>query len=261
MTGSVYDAAAAGWASGAERIYAPLARALVEASPEPVVGRLVADVGAGTGAASRALLADGARVVALDLSEPMLRHGRRHRPPAVVGDVLRLPFGTGTMDGAVAAFVVNHVDPPQAAFAALRRVLRPDGFVLASVFSSRHRLPVKDAADAVCRDFGWEPPTWYAELHERIAPVVGTPEGMAEAAEASGLDVLDAVEGPVEVGTLDAQELAKFRLGQAQLAEFVTGLDPQTKRRLHDALVDACQLHAGPLRPWMITLTARVRPA
>lgn len=260
MTGTAYDAAAAGWASGAERIYAPLARALVETSPEPVVGRLVADVGAGTGAASRVLLKKGARVVALDLSEPMLRHGREHRPPAVVGDVLRLPLGTGTMDGAVAAFVVNHVDPPQAAFAALRRILRADGVVLASAFSSRHRLPVKDAADAVCRDFGWEPPTWYAELHERIAPVVGTPEGMAGAAGASGLDVVDAAERPVEVGTLDAQELAGFRLGQAHLAEFLADLDPSTRRRLHDAVVDACEPHAGPTSPWMVTLTARVCP-
>ena len=57
-------------------MYALLARALVAAAPVPLAGRLVLDLGAGTGVAGQAALAAGARqVVAADLSEGMLRRG------------------------------------------------------------------------------------------------------------------------------------------------------------------------------------------
>ena len=66
------------WADGPGPMYAQLARVLVAAAPVPLAGRLVLDLGAGTGVAGRAALAAGARrVVAADLSEGMLRHGGR----------------------------------------------------------------------------------------------------------------------------------------------------------------------------------------
>ena len=57
---AAYDAAAADWAVGPERVYTPLARALIGAAPVPVAGGLVLDLGAGTGVAGRAALAAGA---------------------------------------------------------------------------------------------------------------------------------------------------------------------------------------------------------
>ena len=78
-----YDAVAADWVGGATgrsgpgSMYEPLARSLVAAAPVPLAGRLVLDLGAGTGVAGRAALAAGARrVVGADLSEGMLRRGR-----------------------------------------------------------------------------------------------------------------------------------------------------------------------------------------
>src|SRR5580700_3658967 len=86
-----YDAAADEWADGPGPMYAPLARALVAAAPVPLAGRLVLDLGAGEGVAGRAALAAGARrVVAVDLSEAMLRRGGGGRP--VVADAVALPF-------------------------------------------------------------------------------------------------------------------------------------------------------------------------
>ena len=76
-----YDAAAGDWAGGPGSMYAPLARSLVAAAPVPLAGRLVLDLGAGTGVASQAALAAGARrVVGADLSEGMLRRGRGGTP-------------------------------------------------------------------------------------------------------------------------------------------------------------------------------------
>ena len=78
-----YDAAAQDWANGPGPMYAQLARVLVAAAPVPLAGRLVLDLGAGAGVAGRAALAGGARrVVAVDLSEGMLRRGGGVHPRA-----------------------------------------------------------------------------------------------------------------------------------------------------------------------------------
>ena len=155
-----YDGAAAAWAGGAELVYGPLADALLARAPD-LTGRLVLGVGAGTGAVSRRLVAGGARAIALDASWSMLAHDAAHRPPGVVGDVNRLPFADDVLDGAAAAFVLNHLADPVSALAELRRVVRPGGFVGASVFSSADRPPAKAAIDEALSRAGWEPPEWY----------------------------------------------------------------------------------------------------
>src|SRR6202021_1592444 len=40
-----YEAAAAGWADGPERVYGPLARALIRAAPVPLAGGRILDLG------------------------------------------------------------------------------------------------------------------------------------------------------------------------------------------------------------------------
>ena len=79
--------------------------------------------------------AAGAHVVAVDASWPILAHQAPSRPPAVVGDISRLPLVEGAVDGAAAAFVLNHLADPGAALVEARRVVRPGGFIVASVFS------------------------------------------------------------------------------------------------------------------------------
>ena len=79
-----YDAAAADWAGGLTgpgSMYEPLARSLVAAAPVPLAGRLVLDLGAGTGVAGRAALAAGARRVVG--GRPVRRHAaaRPRRDP------------------------------------------------------------------------------------------------------------------------------------------------------------------------------------
>ena len=129
-----YEGAAAAWADGAELVYGPLADALLARAPA-VAGRVVLDVGAGTGAVSRRLVAAGASAGAGDASGPMLAHRASSRPPAVVGDISRLPLVEGAVDGAAAAFVLNHLADPVAVLVEARRVVRPGGFIVASVFS------------------------------------------------------------------------------------------------------------------------------
>lgn len=180
-----YDLAAPAWGQGASLVYGPLARALVATGPVGLAGRLVLDVGAGTGVASAALLAAGARPLAVDLSHGMLAWRRAERPPAVVGDVLALPVASGAAGGAVAAFVLNHLEEPVAALAELARVVAPGGPVLASVYSNAEQTEVKQTVDAVVAAWGWTPPDWYLALKERGAPQLGTPRACGPPARSS----------------------------------------------------------------------------
>ena len=79
-----YEATGAAWSRGPALVYDRLAVALVDASPVPLAGRTVLDVVAGTGAASLAAAAVGARVVAIDVAHAMVR-ANRAAPPALVG--------------------------------------------------------------------------------------------------------------------------------------------------------------------------------
>jgi SAM-dependent methyltransferase len=222
-------------------------------------------VGAGTGVASGALLAAGARPLAFDLSHGMLAWRRAERPPAAVGDVLALPVRSGATGGAVAAFVLNHLEEPGAALSELARVVGPGGPVLASVFSNAEQTEVKEVVDTVVAAWGWTPPDWYLAVKQRTAPQLGTPAAMATAAAMAGLGSVQAAERRVDVGLRTPGELVTYRLGQAHVADFLAGLPPPERRRLRDAAVAAVAAAAPePLRPAVIFLAAQApsrRPA
>ena len=120
-----YAGTAAGWARSVSRVYGPLARELVAASPVPLAGAVTLDLGAGTGLVSAALSAVGARPVALDRSPDMLRWRREERPPAAVADATRLPLRADAVQAAFAAFLLNHLPDPVPALRELARVTRP----------------------------------------------------------------------------------------------------------------------------------------
>jgi malonyl-CoA O-methyltransferase len=97
--------------------------------------RVVLDVGAGTGHASRALKRryPAARVIALDFALGMLRAAAAQqswfRPFArVCADAARLPLADGSVDLILSNFMLAWSDPG-AVFAEFRRVLAPHGFL------------------------------------------------------------------------------------------------------------------------------------
>ena len=77
-------------------------------SSHPLAGRTVLDAGAGTGAASSALTARRARVLAMDLSAGMLAWNAATRPPCAAAAICTLPLATEAVDDSVAAFALNH---------------------------------------------------------------------------------------------------------------------------------------------------------
>jgi SAM-dependent methyltransferase len=93
-----------------------------------VDGLIVLDVGAGTGIATRQLLARGARVVAVDRGRRMLALATTRTPglPAVVADGAVLPVADGSVDLVCFAQAWHWLNPVTRVDE-VRRVLRPDG--------------------------------------------------------------------------------------------------------------------------------------
>jgi malonyl-CoA O-methyltransferase len=103
--------------------------------------RVVLDLGAGTGHASRALKDrfPKAQVIALDLAEGMLDEaGRRvgwlRRFDRVCGDAARLPLKDASIDLVFSSLMLQWCDPPDPVLAEVKRVLKPGGlFTFASL--------------------------------------------------------------------------------------------------------------------------------
>ena len=97
-------------------------------------GHDVLDVGAGTGDLSFAAAAQGAQVVAIDLSAGMLAvlarratADQRTRIQLLVGNAQDLPLPDASIDRIITGFTVRNVHDLARAFAEFKRVLRPGG--------------------------------------------------------------------------------------------------------------------------------------
>jgi len=100
------------------------------------VDGLVLDVASGTAGVALQLQArGGVTVVGVDLTEEMLRQGRRRvgaagrgqRIGLVAGRAEQLPFPDGSFDALTFTYLLRYVEDPLATLAELARVLRPGG--------------------------------------------------------------------------------------------------------------------------------------
>lgn len=253
-----YANAADGW-ERASLVYRPLAEALVRRCPTVLHGRLVLDVGAGTGVATEALLAAGASPIAVDRSAGMVAWRREDRPPSAVADARMLPFRDGGFDGAVAAFVLNHLTDPDAGLREIARVVRPGGVVLATVYANSSRSAVRDRVDDVGSRLGFTAPAWYAELKSRATPLLGTVSLMAATAESAGLVDVTVTEEACDVGIHRAAELVDYRFGQAHYAGWLASLDEDDRLDVRARVIDAIEPLMEPYRPTVVFLSARTR--
>lgn len=141
----------------------------------------VLEIAAGTGAVTRhmaAQLPSDVSIVATDLNQPMLDHAMRIgvvRPVTwLQADAMRLPFGDATFDAVVCQFGAMFFPEKAAAYAEVRRVLRPGGTFLFNVWD---RLEDNEFAACVTEEmaglFPGDPPQFLARLphgyHDRLA--------------------------------------------------------------------------------------------
>jgi len=253
-----YSATGGAWQAGPGRVYDRLAEHLVAACPGEVGGRRVLDVGAGTGAASRAAIAAGAaHVVASDLAGGMLVHDAGSRPPAVRGDARFLPFPEATFGAVVAAFCLNHLVEPAEGLAEAARVLAPGGGMVASAYADDDTHPVKASVEAACAAAGWVPGGWYEDLRRDAMPGLATVARAGSAARSAGLHESEVTHQQVPFPDLAPIDLVHWRLGMAQVAPFVAALRPQAREALLADALDRLGPSPPPLVRSMIVITAR----
>jgi demethylmenaquinone methyltransferase/2-methoxy-6-polyprenyl-1,4-benzoquinol methylase len=120
-------------------------------------GSLVFDLACGTGDLSRELERAAYRAVGFDFSFAMLRAAKTSAPLAQA-DILRLPVGDASADGAACGFALRNVVSLHELFAELGRVVRPGGAV-ALLDASRPDNRILRAGHAVYFD--------------RIVPAIG----------------------------------------------------------------------------------------
>jgi ubiquinone/menaquinone biosynthesis C-methylase UbiE len=258
--GDLYEDAHLAWSGAAELVYRPMADALVAHCPVDLAGRLVLDVGAGTGAGSRALEAVGAEPIAIDLAFSMLAHDRAHRPPALVADLYQPPIRAASVSGVLAPFVLNHVDAPADALTALAGCIEHDGVVLASTFSEDDRPPVKDVIDAVALRHGCEMPAAYRFVREAAAPLIGSSTAMAEVASAAGLVDIEVVAESVDTGVSAPKDLVAYRFALPHVAAFLAAQPPHERAAIvAEAVDEVARRHDGAaLAPMVVFLSSRV---
>jgi SAM-dependent methyltransferase len=187
--GTVHEVAVTGFAE-AERYerarpgYPPAAVAWLAEHLRLGPGSVAVDLAAGTGKLTRLLAPTGSTVLAVEPVEEMRRLLARQCPtvPVVAGAAERLPLRAGSVDAVTVAQAFHWFDA-DAAFAELRRVLRPGGRV-GLIWNARDRdVAWVDALwsvmDGVERKAPWRD-------HDRPArEALGTPTGFGPLGEAT----------------------------------------------------------------------------
>jgi len=204
--------------------------------------------------------AGAATIVEVDLSPEMLVWNRADRPPAIVADVMLLPFPNGSFGAAVASFVLNHLTDPVGGLAEIARVVQLGGALVASVYANSSHSESRDAVDTIARAHGWSPPEWYVNLKANAAPLLGTVDQMKAAATAAGLAHIHVDEVQVDVGIEEPGMLVDYRFGQAQFAEWRARLSPHTRAGVRSEAIATIADVMEPYRPRVVFLSARNEP-
>lgn len=160
----------------------------------------VLEVAAGTGLITAAVAPRVRHLVATDYAEPMLVELRRRVEQAGLAnvdcahaDIYALEYAPRTFDAVIAANVLHLVPDLEGALAALTRVLRHGGVLVAPTY---------------CHD-----ETWRAKLTSQLLSVIGQPmhrrfttASLRRAIERAGLEVrlVETVPGLLPVGYIEA---------------------------------------------------------
>lgn len=143
-------------------------------------GRVLLDVGIGTGIVAEQLVRRGIQTVGVDLAPAMLSLARHRLGAAVaVADAARLPVRSSSVAQAVSTWLLHVVPDREAVFAEVARVLEPGGRYY--VIPARGQRPTDDIGTVV------------NELEDLLDPLRSRqdgPEVLAPAAESCGLRYL-----------------------------------------------------------------------
>jgi SAM-dependent methyltransferase len=197
----------------------------------------VLEIAAGTGVATRALasaLPEDVAIVATDLNQPMLDHavklGTRRPVEWRQADALHLPFEDATFDAVVCQFGAMFFSDKPRAFSEARRVLRPGG---ADIFSVWDRIEENEFADvattALAAIFPDDPPRFLA----RTPHGYHDPQRIAQELSAGGFTMPPGIETVAARSRASSPRIPALAYCQGTiLRNEIVARDPA---RLHDA--------------------------
>ena len=134
--------------------------------PVDLDGKLVLDAGCGIGGLTHALVARGARVVALDVGPHLAATTMgRCQCEAVVGTLSALGLASGTFDVVLSSEAVEHTPDPERSVLELYRVVKPGGHLVLSTPNRLWQAPVRAASALRLRPYdGFENFLWPSQL-------------------------------------------------------------------------------------------------
>lgn len=242
---------------------------IVAGRADPGAGARVLDVGCGAGATTldmaRRIGPDGL-AVGVDVSEPLLELGRqRARAEAVANvDFVRADagthdFGEGTFDAAISRYGVMFFEDPDAAFANLRRAMRPGGGLTFACWRSAAENPLTLVPLEAAAPFLPEPPRAPTDGPGRFA--FADADRVRGVLERSGwrrvaIEAID-VETP-----LSLDELTTLSLQLGLLATLLPQQDEGVRERIGEAVAARLESYVEDGRVpmtaacWLVTATA-----
>jgi 2-polyprenyl-3-methyl-5-hydroxy-6-metoxy-1,4-benzoquinol methylase len=116
----------------------------------PPTARDVLDIGCGAGRLGEVLKArQPVTVVGVETVAAAAAEARGRLDQVLIGDIemMDLPFAAGSFDAVVCADVLEHLAEPERLLARIRRWLRPDGRLVASLPNVRHHTVVRGLID------------------------------------------------------------------------------------------------------------------
>jgi ubiquinone/menaquinone biosynthesis C-methylase UbiE len=127
-----FDRIGAGWDEFRQGLFPDVVREEALAAAGVQAGETAADIGAGTGFLTEALVARGLKVIAVDPSEVMLEALSQKFPDSDVvecrtGVVEGLPIEDESVDHTFANMLLHHAEDPPGAVREMTRILRPGG--------------------------------------------------------------------------------------------------------------------------------------
>jgi 2-polyprenyl-3-methyl-5-hydroxy-6-metoxy-1,4-benzoquinol methylase len=142
-------------------------------------GKLVLDAGCGVGGVTKALVANGARVIALDIGPALAAETRaRCGCEAVVGTLTAIGLADASFDAVLSSEAIEHTPDPRQAARELYRLVKPGGHLVLSMPNRLWQAPVR-AASAI----GWRP----YDGHENFL----WPRQLRAVLEQAGAEILD----------------------------------------------------------------------
>ncbi len=147
------------WDSISKEFYCPSVREKILEHVRPEPGKIIADIGAGTGFISEGLRDGPVSIIAIDLSKEMLQQMQSKFPNAHnidyrVGEANHLPVKDGIVDYALANMYLHHVEDPARAVREIYRILNRGGRLILTDLDSHEFEFLKEEQHDVWQGFG-----------------------------------------------------------------------------------------------------------